>query len=208
VADAITDRKIVDRGIRFYRNSLQRFARAEALPFLALTSGMSLWSLGYTQELHPDIPTYAHYSATEQGWACNDGFIQVAGFCLRDIQDLPSQKAVEVFDGQWRCRSGYRRTNGFCTIPTAPEHATLIGEADRWECDWGFRKIASRCEEINPPAHAYLDALGRDWICFPGFERVAEHCVRMPSTKTDAGGASGSHDAPISTPDSQAVERF
>ena len=98
---------------------------------------------------------------------------------------LPSQNAVEVFDGQWRCRSGYRRTNGICTIPTAPEHATLIGEGDRWECDWGFRKVASRCEEINPPSHAYLDAAGRDWVCFPGFERVSDHCVRMPGTETD-----------------------
>jgi hypothetical protein len=170
---------------------------------------MSLSSLGYTQELHADIPTYAHYSATEQGWACNDGFKQVAGFCIGDIQNLPSQNAVEVFDGQWRCLAGYRRTNGICTIPTAPEHATLIGEGDRWECDWGFRKVAFRCEEINPPAHAYLDASGRDWACFPGFERVADHCVRMPSTETDTGAASGSHDAPISTPpDSQAVGRF
>jgi hypothetical protein len=202
------DRKIVDRGIRFYRNSLWRIARAGALPFLALASGMLLSSLAYTQEFHADIPTYAHYSATEQGWACNDGFKQVAGFCIGDMQNIPSQNAVEVYDGQWRCRPGYRRTNGTCTIPTAPEHATLIGEGDRWECDWGFRKVASRCEEINPPAHAYLDASGRDWACFPGFERVADHCVRMPSTETDTGAASGSHDAPISTPDSQAVGRF
>jgi hypothetical protein len=201
-------RKIVDRRIFFCRNTLRRFARAGAVSFLALTSGMSLSSLGYTQEVHPDIPTYAHYSATEQGWACNDGFKQVAGFCIRDMQDLPSQSVAEVFDGQWRCRSGYRRTNGICMIPTAPEHATLIGEGDRWECDWGFRKVASRCEEINPPTHAYLDGLGRDWVCFPGFERVADHCVRMPSTETDGGGASGSHDAPISPPDSKAVGRF
>jgi hypothetical protein len=156
---------------------------------------MSLWSLAYTQEFHPDIPTYAHYSATEQGWACNDGFKQVAGFCIRDAQELPSQDAVEVFDGQWRCRAGYRRTNGFCTIPTAPEHATLIGEGERWECDWGFRKVASRCEEISPPAHAYLDASGRDWVCFPGFERVADHCAPVPGTETE-----GSDDAPKSTP--------
>jgi hypothetical protein len=182
----------VDRGIRFYRSSLWRIARAGALHFPALTSGMLLSSLGYTQELHPDIPTYAHSTATGQGWACNDGFQQVAGFCARDGQDLPSQHAFEVFDGQWRCRSGYSRTNGICALPTAPEHATLVGEGDRWECDWGFRKVASRCEEINPPAHAYLDASGRDWVCFPGFERVADHCVRIRSTETDAGAASDS----------------
>src|SRR6266404_1003450 len=95
-------------------HSLRLFTRAGALPFLALMSGMSLSSLGYTQELHPDIPTYAHYSATEQGWACDDGFKQVAGFCVGDLQNLPSQNAVEVFDGQWRCRPGYHRTNGIC----------------------------------------------------------------------------------------------
>ena len=182
-------------------------ARAGALSFLALTSGMSLSSLGYTQELHADIPTSAHYSATEQGWACNDGFKQVAGFCIADRQNLPNQDAVEVFDGQWRCRPGYRRTNGICTIPTAPEHATLIGEGDRWECDWGFRKVAARCEEVNPPAHAYLDAEGRDWACFPGFERATDHCVRIPNSETDTEAAPGSHDAPISPPDSQEVGR-
>jgi len=173
----------------FYRNSRRRIGRAGALTLLALTSGLSLSSAGYAQDLHADIPTYAHYTATEQGWACNDGFKQAAGFCIRDAQEPPSQDAVEVFDGQWRCRSGYRRTNGICTIPTAPEHATLIGESDRWECDWGFRKVASRCEEISPPAHAYLDASGRDWACFPGFERAADHCVRMPAAATDAGAA-------------------
>src|SRR3981081_436381 len=156
-AHITTDRKIVDRGIRLYRNCLWRNARVGCLSFLGLTSGMLASSLGYTQELHSDIPTYAHYSATEQGWACNDGFKQVAGFCIGDMQNLPSQNAVEVFDGQWRCRPDYRRTNGICTIPTAPEHATLIGAGVRWECDWGFRKVASRCEEINPPAHGYLD---------------------------------------------------
>ncbi len=202
-AHITTKRKTVDTGVRFYRSSLRRSMRAGALPFLALTSGMSLSSPGYTQELHPDIPTFAHSSTNEQGWACNDGFKQVAGFCVRDVQALPTQNVVEVFDGQWRCLSGYRRTNGVCTLPTAPEHATLIGGGDRWECDWGFRKVASRCEEINPPAHAYLNAAGLDWACFPGFERVADHCVRTPSTETDAGAAPGSHDAPISTPDSK-----
>ena len=167
------------------KHRLTRFLTREgALLLLALTSGMLLSSLGYTQELHPDISMYAHYSATEQGWACNDGFEQVAGFCVPDGQEIPSQHASEVFDGQWRCRSGYRRTNGICTLPTAPEHATLVGEGDRWECDWGFRKVASRCEEISPPAHAYLDASGRDWTCFPGFERVADRCVRTPSTES------------------------
>jgi hypothetical protein len=184
------------------------FTRASAVLFLALASGMLLSIPGHTQELHPDIPTYAHYSATEQGWACDDGFEQVAGFCVRDRQDLPSHNAFEIYDGQWRCRPGYRRTNGICALPTAPEHATLVGEGDRWECDWGFRKVGSRCEEINPPAHSYLDAEGRDWVCFPGFERVADGCVRMQSTETDGGAASDSHDAPTPSPDSQPPGRF
>jgi hypothetical protein len=33
---------------------------------IMLARRMSLSSLGYTQELHAGIPTYAHYSATEQ----------------------------------------------------------------------------------------------------------------------------------------------
>jgi hypothetical protein len=169
---------------------------------------MLLLSLGHTQELYRDIPTYAHYSATEQGWTCNDGFRQVAGFCARDMQDIPSQNAFEVFDGQWRCRPGYRRTNGICAPLTAPVHATFVGEGDRWECDWGFRKVASRCEEIDPPAHAYLDASGRDWVCFPGFERVTDHCVPVPSTEPVPGGTPGADEEPKSTPDSQAAGRF
>jgi hypothetical protein len=170
-------------------------ARAGGLILLALSSTMSVWTPGYTQEFHPDIPTFAHYSATEQGWACNDGFKQVAGFCVGERDGLPSQNATEVFDGQWRCRPGYRRTNGICTLPTAPEHATLIGEGERWECDWGFRKVASHCEEINPPAHAYIDASGLDWSCFPGFERVADHCVRS-GTEAAPTVPSGSPEAP------------
>jgi hypothetical protein len=170
--------------------------RAGALPFLVLTGGMWLSNPCYTQELHPDIPTHAHYTTTDQGWACNDGFKQVAGFCVQDVQGLLSENTLEFFDGQWRCLAGYRRTNGVCVLPTAPEHASLVGEGDRWECDWGFRKVASRCEEISPPAHAYLDASGRDWTCFPGFERVADHCVRTPGNEGDAGAASGSPEVP------------
>jgi hypothetical protein len=180
---------------------LLRFTRAGALPFLASIVGLSLSSMGYGQAFYPDVPAYAHYSATEQGWACNDGFRQAAGYCVRDTQDLPSQNGIEVFDGQWRCRPGYRRTNGICEPLTAPAHATLVGEGDSWECDWGFKKVASRCEEINPPAHAYLDASGRDWACFPQFERVADHCVRVPGTETNPAAAPAADDEPKSTPD-------
>jgi hypothetical protein len=168
--------------------------RTGFLPLLAVMIGFAGSSLCYAQELHPDIPTHAHYSAADQGWACNDGFKQVAGFCVEEMQDLPTPNTGEVFDGQWRCRAGYRRTNGICAPPTAPEHATLVGDGDRWECDWGFKKVASHCEEILPPAHAFLNADGRDWACFPGFERVAEHCVRPPGTETEAGAASDSRD--------------
>ncbi|HWM69748.1 MAG TPA: hypothetical protein VNO35_24430 [Steroidobacteraceae bacterium] len=172
------------------------------LRYAAVLSGVTLcWSLGYTQDIHPDIPTHSHAMATDQGWTCNDGFKQVAGFCVQDIQDPPAQSASEVFDGQWRCRAGYSRTNGICAPPTAPEHATLVGEGDRWECDWGFRRVAARCEEIIPPAHAYLDASGRDWLCFPGFERTADHCVRPPGDETNPGPAADAHEeAPAPTP--------
>jgi hypothetical protein len=179
-----------------------------ASAFLTLLAGLLLSVPSYAQELHPDIPPHAHSSAADQGWACNDGFKQVAGFCVEETQQLPSQNTTEVFDGQWRCRSGYSRTNGICALPTAPDHATLVGASDRWECDWGFRKVASRCDEINPPAHAYLDASGRDWACFPGFERIADKCIRKPGTETDAAAASDSHEAPMPTPQTQAPERF
>jgi hypothetical protein len=174
---------------KFYCLGPRRLMRARASAFLALMSGMPWSNPCYTQELHLDIPTHAHYSAAGQGWACDDGFKQSAGLCVKDVQELPGKNALEVFDGQWRCRSGYLRTNGICALPTAPEHATMVGEGDRWECDWGFRKVASRCEEIIPPAHAYLDASGRDWACFPGFERVADNCARMPGNETDAKAA-------------------
>jgi len=168
-------------------------AKAVALLCFPLAGTMLLWSPGYTQDLHPDIPTHTHYSATEQGWACNDGFRQVAGFCIRDEPDVPSQTAVEVFDGQWRCLAGYRRANGSCVLPTAPAHASLLADGG-WECDWGFRKAGSRCEEVSPPEHAYLEASGRDWVCFPGFERISNHCVPAPGTApppavSPAGGA-------------------
>jgi hypothetical protein len=174
---------------RILRYLPTRFAAAAMAGILAVVSGMLLPNRCDSQELHPDIPPHSHSSSADQGWTCNDGFKQVAGFCVSDTQDLASHAAIEVFDGQWRCRAGYYRTNGACVLPTAPDHATLTGRGDRWECDWGFRRIASRCEEINPPAHAYLDAAGRDWACFPGFERVAERCVRSSRDKPDAAAA-------------------
>lgn len=182
-------------------------AKAVALLYLALGGAMLLWSPGYSQDLHPDIPTHAHYNATEQGWTCNDGFRQVAGFCSLDTQDLPGRIAFEVFDGHWRCRAGYQRANGFCVPPTAPAHATFVGDGDRWECDWGFRKVASRCEEVTPPAHAYLDASGRDWMCFPGFERMSDHCAPVPSTAPVPGMSPAGNDEPKSTADLEAPER-
>ena len=154
-----------------------RVTSAVVLLWLALASGTLLWRPCHSQALYPDIPTHAHPSATAQGWTCNDNFRQVAGFCVLDDRDAPSQTIPEVFDGQWRCLSGYQRVNVFCVLPTAPAHASLVGSGGRWECDWGFRKVGARCEEVVPPAHAYLDAAGDDWLCFPGFERESDHCV-------------------------------
>src|SRR5512140_1582684 len=69
----------------------RRFMRAAALLWLASAGGM-LWSgPGRAQEFSRDIPSHAHYSATEQGWTCDDGFRQAAGLCLQDTQDIPSQ---------------------------------------------------------------------------------------------------------------------
>jgi hypothetical protein len=154
------------------------------MTLLLVASGSSgaLLRQGVNQVLPQDIPVHAHYNATEQGWSCNEGFRQVAGFCVRDTQGVASQSIFEVFDGQWRCRAGYRRMKGVCVPLTAPAHATFVGHEGRWECDWGFRKAGSRCEEIEPPAHAYLEASGDDWACFPGFERVSDHCVAIPGT--------------------------
>jgi len=146
--------------------------RTTAWVIAALMSNLSL-----AQDLHSDIPPFSHYTAGAQGWACDDGYKQVAGFCVVDKQDPPGQDGLEVYEGEWRCRPGYRRTNGVCTLPTAPEHASLVGTGGRWECDWGFKKVAEHCEEIVPPAHAFLDAEGRDWNCFPGYERDADRCV-------------------------------
>jgi hypothetical protein len=147
-----------------------------ALVCLASASVILLPRFAHAQEGYHDLPTHAHYSATEQGWTCNDGFKQVAGFCVQDSVDIPSQGPFEVYEGQWKCRSGYTRSGNFCVTPPAPAHASLL-PGGGWECDWGFRKVASRCEEINPPAHAYLDASGHEWTCYPGFERSEDHCI-------------------------------
>ena len=138
-------------------------------------------SLGHAQETHRDLPSNAHYTAGEQGWACNSGFTQVSGLCMEDSETLPSQGAFEFFDGQWRCRSGYHRAGKYCVPGVAPEHAAFVGGGDHWECDWGYQKTGSQCQEIKPPPHGYLDASGHDWLCYPGFARVADHCAPMPN---------------------------
>ena len=168
-----------------------------------LSASPFLSRFGHSEEPYRDLPAHGHYSATEQGWTCNDGFKQVAGYCIQDTGELPSQGPFEVFDGQWRCRSGYERVGGLCVTPTAPPHATLVGTRERWECDWGFRKVASRCEEINPPEHAYLEASGHDWVCYPGFERSSDHCIPTTGAPAQPGDATTDTDEPKSPADSQ-----
>jgi len=158
-----------------------------ALSCLVLAGGMSLSNSSTSQELHRDIPSNAHFSAGEQGWACNDGFRQVAQLCVSDTHGAMDQSSFEVFSGEWRCRSGYRRSSqGFCVPPAPPAHATLVGPGDRWECNWGFQKVGSHCNEVTPPAHGYLDASGHDWVCYPGFERISDSCVQPPNTAPPA----------------------
>jgi hypothetical protein len=167
---------------------------------LALAGALS-FSFARSQEAYPDLPTHAHYTATEQGWTCNDGFKQVAGYCMQDSGGAPSQGPFELFDGQWRCRSGYKRAGAFCVTPAAPDHATLVEAGGRWECDWGYRRVANRCEEISPPAHAYLDAAGHDWVCYPGFEKSAGRCNAATSAPVKAESApAGAEEPPRADP--------
>jgi hypothetical protein len=157
----------------------------------ALCACAIVWpTLGHSQTPNRDIPPNAHYSNSEQGWTCNAGFRQVAGFCAGDTYGTTGETAFEVFDGQWRCRSGYHRVDSFCVPVTAPAHASFVGNSNRWECDWGFRKTASRCEEINPPPHAYIEASGREWVCFPGYERSSGRCIPAPGLAPAGEGAS------------------
>ena len=178
-----------------------RIVKRVASACLAAASALSVPGLAHSQVPYPDLPPHAHYSNTEQGWTCNDGYKQAAGYCMADGVDMPSQGPFEVFDGQWRCRSGYKRSGNFCVTPTAPAHATLAGGGGGWECDWGFRKAGSRCEEINPPAHAYLDASGHDWVCYPGYERRSDECIAAaPGVPDTSGGAkTGSGETSSST---------
>jgi hypothetical protein len=163
---------------------------------LASTGLMLLPGSAHCQGGYHDLPAHSHYSATEQGWTCNDDYRQVAGFCIQDSADIPSQGPFEVYEGQWKCRSGYTRSGNFCVTPAAPAHASLL-PGGGWECDWGFRKVASRCEEINPPAHAYLDASGHEWTCYPGFQRSSDHCVEAAtSVREEPGGAPTVTDQP------------
>jgi len=182
-----------------------RAAKTTAIAYLASACVMFLAGFAHSQDHYHDVPPHSHYSATEQGWTCDDGFRQVAGFCVQDTADVPSQGPFEVFDGQWRCRSGYKReASGLCVTPTAPAHATIVELGGRWECDWGFRKVGPRCEEITPPAHAYLDASGQDWVCYPGYQRNSDHCVRTATGAPEKPAvASPSVEEPKSGGDSQ-----
>lgn len=155
-----------------------RFGRS---PYVVFACAMWWVSPCSSEEPNRDIPSNAHYSAGGQGWACNEGFTQVAGLCRAENDALASASAFEVFDGEWRCRSGYHRAGRFCVPGIAPEHAAFVGGGDHWECDWGFQKTGSQCQEIKPPPHAYIEASGRDWVCFPGFARVSDHCVPTPN---------------------------
>ncbi len=150
---------------------------------VAFVCAIGWLSSAHSQESHHDIPLNAHYSAGEQGWACNNDFRQVAGLCMANRNDVPSWGVFEVFvDGQWRCRPGYHREGSLCVPATAPPHASYVGGGERWECEWGFRKVGSSCEEIKAPEHGYIEGSGRDWVCYPGFERKADHCLAASNT--------------------------
>jgi hypothetical protein len=163
-----------------WRHAYRVLRTARAAPHVIFACSLAWLSTGHSQEPHRDIPPNAHLSAGEQGWACDNGFRQVAGLCVAEREDVPSWSAFEVFDGQWRCRSGYHRSGGLCVSGTAPAHASFVGNGDQWECHWGFQKVASHCEEVKPPPHAYIEASGHDWVCFPGFERMSDRCVSTP----------------------------
>ena len=146
-----------------------------------LSGGLAVPGLTAAAEIRGEIPSYSHYSAGEQGWACNIGFRQAAQLCVLDDHRAPGLGSLEYFDGQWRCRSGYQRGEHGCVPLTAPAHATLVDGGQRWQCDWGFQKVGSHCEEITPPPHGYLDASGHDWLCYPGFLRVDDRCTEQPT---------------------------
>ena len=148
-----------------------------ALRYVIFACALSWLSPGYSQQPVRDLPSNAHYSAGEQGWACNHGFTQAAGLCMADSDVVPSQGAFEIFDRQWRCRAGYHYAGRFCVPGVAPEHATFVGGGDHWECEWGFQKTGSQCQEIKAPPHGYIEASGHDWACYPGFARMSDHCV-------------------------------
>jgi hypothetical protein len=150
--------------------------KAAALLWCLVLVASLAWPEPAVSQFHEDVPTHSHPSPGEQGWACDEGFRQMAQLCVWDSHGAAEQGAFEVFNGQWRCRSGYREEKGFCVPSTAPEHASFVGNG-QWECDWGFQKVGSRCKEISPPEHAYLDASGRDWVCYPGYERESDRCV-------------------------------
>jgi hypothetical protein len=155
--------------------------RTMPLRYAIFALAMGWLGLANSQEPHRVIPSNAHYSAGEQGWACDRGFTQVAARCMDDSDISSSASAFEIFDGQWRCRAGYHRAGKFCVPGIAPEHAAYVGEGDHWECDWGFQKAGSQCQEIKPPPHAYIEASGHDWVCYPGFTRVSDHCAPAPN---------------------------
>jgi hypothetical protein len=189
--------------------SLSQRARVRTVKlatFACLASASVLFLPRFAQsQAYPDIPANAHYGPTGRAWACNDGFKQVAGFCVKESVDVPSQGPYEVFDGQWRCRSGYKRQSGFCVTPTAPPHAIVVEAGGRWECEWGFRKVASRCEEIAPPEHAYLDASGHDWVCYPRFQRSSDQCIPAAAgvSPEEPGQRSAGAEAATPPPDPQ-----
>jgi hypothetical protein len=157
-----------------------RALKVNAWPYVLCLCALGWLTCAHSQEeRHRDYPPNAHFSSGEQGWACNNGFKQVAGLCVEERNEVPSWSAFEVYDGKWRCRAGYHRSGDICVPATAPAHASYVGGGDRWECEWGFQKVAASCEEIKPPTHAYIDATGRDWVCYPGYERKSDHCVAV-----------------------------
>jgi len=155
---------------------------------LVFVCAMLWFAPANSQRADPNIPPNSHYTTGDQGWACNQGFTEVGGLCVRESGTLASESAFEVFDGQWRCRPGYHRAGQRCVIGTAPAHAAFTGDGEHWQCDWGFQRTGAQCQEIKPPPHAYIEASGHDWTCFPGYRRDADHCVRASNSGQQADG--------------------
>ncbi|MHB1205813.1 MAG: hypothetical protein ACYCZX_09615 [Rhodospirillaceae bacterium] len=151
-------------------------------------------------------PANANADPRGGGWACNRGYYDAGGTCLRVA--VPANASLSTYGHSWTCNQGFREVeracqpaetpqrvgldasrvtcapgshlvDGACTPIAVPRHAKLGAGSSIWLCGPGYQEMGGKCVPIEIPRHARLGTDGDDWVCNRGYRPFHNRCVEI-----------------------------